>query len=62
MSWVQVAAGWGLGYLVGALILGVIAEIDEGEFWSGIKRGIIGVTVILLGVTLALLANGWLPS
>lgn len=62
MSWIQVVSGWGLGYLVSALILGFIAEAEACEFWSGVKWGIISVTVILVGVTLALLANGWLPS
>ena len=62
MTWVQVVSGWTLGYLLVSVICGCFMWEAQDEFWKGFCFGLVAVTLVLAVVTLALLANGWLPA
>ncbi|MNQ73759.1 hypothetical protein D3C85_885020 [compost metagenome] len=62
MTWVQVISGWALGYFMVCVVSGCYGWEAQDTFWKGFGVGFLIVTAVLIVVTLALLANGWLPS
>ena len=62
MTWVQVFSGWALGYFLVCVVSGFYGWEAQGEFWKGAGVGFLIVSFVLIAITLALLANGWLPA
>lgn len=61
MTYVQIAAGWAIVYIVVPLVIGFIAEVEACEFWSGFRFGLIAMVLINVILGLAFIANGWQP-
>lgn len=61
MTLIQLSAGWGVAYIVTPLVVGLFAEAEACEFWSGFRNGLIAVFIINVIVGLVFIANGWTP-
>jgi hypothetical protein len=59
MTYVQIAAGWAIAYIVVPLFIGLIAETETCEFWAGFRFGLLAMVITNVIVALAFIANGW---